>query len=74
MTVRVITGSKREIAEQVASLEGEVREVIAFVEEPAPTPIPQALRGTLRRNGAVHCQDRGLRQFARSHLHADGGG
>jgi hypothetical protein len=34
MTVRVLTGSKQEIAEQVANLPGEVREVIAFVEEP----------------------------------------
>jgi hypothetical protein len=35
MTVRVITGSKQEIAQKVASLEGEVREAIVFVEEPA---------------------------------------
>jgi hypothetical protein len=34
MTARVLTGSKQEIAQQVASLEGEVRQVIAFVEEP----------------------------------------
>ena len=35
MTARVITGSKQEIARQVANLEGEVREAIVFVEEPA---------------------------------------
>jgi hypothetical protein len=34
MTVRVLTGSKEEIAKKVVSLPGEVREVIAFVEEP----------------------------------------
>ena len=33
MTVR-LTGSKEEIAQQVANLPGEVREVIVFVEEP----------------------------------------
>ncbi len=33
MTARVITGSKQEIAQKVASLEGEVREAIVFVEE-----------------------------------------
>lgn len=35
MNTRVFTGSKEEIAQQVASLEGEVREVIVFIEEPA---------------------------------------
>ena len=35
MTARVITGSKQEIAQKVASLEGEVREAIVFIEEPA---------------------------------------
>jgi hypothetical protein len=34
MTVRILTGSKEEIAQKVANLPGEVREVIAFVEEP----------------------------------------
>ena len=33
MTARVITGSKQEIAQKVASLEGEVREAIVFIEE-----------------------------------------
>jgi hypothetical protein len=33
MTARVLTGSKQQIAQQVASLEGEVREAIVFVEE-----------------------------------------
>jgi|tagenome__1003787_1003787.scaffolds.fasta_scaffold19825008_2 hypothetical protein len=43
MTARVITGSKQEIARQVASMAGEVREAIVFVEEPstaAPRPVP----------------------------------
>ncbi len=38
MTVRVLTGSKQEIAQKVAGLEGEVREAIVFIEEPAPAP------------------------------------
>lgn len=33
MTARVLTGSKQKIAQQVASMEGEVREAIVFVEE-----------------------------------------
>jgi len=33
MTARVLTGSKQEIAQKVANLEGEVREAIIFVEE-----------------------------------------
>ena len=35
MTARVLTGSKQEIARQVANLEGDVREAIVFIEEPA---------------------------------------
>ncbi|MCC6359851.1 MAG: hypothetical protein IT450_13990 [Phycisphaerales bacterium] len=38
MTIRVITGSKEEIAERVAALEGRVREAIVFVDEPLPPP------------------------------------
>ena len=34
MTVRIFTGSKEEIARQVAGLDGEVREAIVFMEEP----------------------------------------
>jgi hypothetical protein len=33
MTARVLTGSKQEIAQKVANLQGEVREAIVFVEE-----------------------------------------
>lgn len=40
MTVRVLTGSKQEIAQKVASLEGEVREAIVFVEESADLRSP----------------------------------
>jgi len=46
MMARVLTGSKQEIAEKVASIEGEVREVIVFVEEPAgipPQPVPKTV-------------------------------
>ncbi len=34
----MLTGSKQEIAQQVANLQGDVREVIVFVEEPAAQP------------------------------------
>jgi hypothetical protein len=44
MTARVFTGSKQEIAQKVASLEGEVREAIVFVDEPAQT---QSVPGTV---------------------------
>lgn len=46
MTVRVITGSKDEIARKVADMEGDVREAIVFVEEvPAASsqPVPQTV-------------------------------
>jgi hypothetical protein len=46
MTARILTGSKREIAEQVASLNGEVREAIVFVEEPidaSTQPVPETV-------------------------------
>jgi hypothetical protein len=33
MPARVLTGSKQEIAQKVANLEGEVREAVVFVEE-----------------------------------------
>ena len=38
MTTRLLRGSKEEIARQVADLEGDVREAIVFIEEPAGTP------------------------------------
>lgn len=41
MTARVITGTKQEIAQQVANLEGDVREVIVFMEEPSNSAMPQ---------------------------------
>ena len=34
MTAQVLKGSKQEIAQQVANLEGEVREAIVFIEQP----------------------------------------
>ncbi len=39
MKARVLRGSKQEIAAKVAQIDGEIREVIVFVEEPMP-PIP----------------------------------
>ena len=38
MKTHVLKGSKQEIAERLIRLSGEVREVIVFVEEPAPGP------------------------------------
>ena len=35
MTAHVLTGSKQEIAQKVAAMEGEVREAIVFIEEPS---------------------------------------
>ncbi len=46
MTARVLTGSKQEIAQQLANLEGEVREVIVFVEDPlsaSTQPVPETV-------------------------------
>jgi hypothetical protein len=40
MKAHVLTGTKREIAETVARLEGEIREVIVFVDEPSDS-IPE---------------------------------
>ncbi len=34
MTTRILTGSKQEIAEQLANLDGDVREAIVFIAEP----------------------------------------
>ncbi len=36
MTTHVLKGSKREIADHLVRLTGEVREAIVFVDEPAP--------------------------------------
>jgi hypothetical protein len=38
MTARILTGSKAEIAQKVASLEGDVRQAIVFVDEPRVAP------------------------------------
>jgi hypothetical protein len=35
MTVQVLKGSKQEISEQFSRIDGEVREVIVFIEEPS---------------------------------------
>ena len=36
MTTHILRGSKQEIAEHLCRIDGEVREAIVFVEEPAP--------------------------------------
>ncbi len=42
MTARFLTGSKREIADKVAQIDGDIREVIVFIDEPpAPTAIAE---------------------------------
>ena len=38
MTAHVLKGTKHEIARQVANLEGDVREAIVFVAQPAAAP------------------------------------
>jgi hypothetical protein len=38
MSAQILTGSKREIAESVARIPGEVREAIIFIEEPSDAP------------------------------------
>lgn len=38
MTARVLTGSKQEIAQELTRIQGDVREAIVFVEEPANPP------------------------------------
>jgi len=51
MTARILTGSKQEIAQQVASLNGEVREAIVFVEEPiseSTPPVPETIEELFR--------------------------
>ncbi|HXE54126.1 MAG TPA: hypothetical protein VN541_13980 [Tepidisphaeraceae bacterium] len=51
MTTRVLTGSKQQIAQQVASLEGEVREAIVFVDEPidpSALPVPATVEDLFR--------------------------
>ena len=46
MKAHVLTGSKQEIAERLTRLSGDVREVIVFVDEPAPaTPATPAVGG-----------------------------
>lgn len=44
MTARLLTGSKQQIAQQVANLQGDVREAIVFIDEPdgapAQPPVP----------------------------------
>ena len=52
MTVRVLTGSKQQIAQQVSQLPGEVREAIVFIEEAAPSP-PAGQRGPAGVAGAA---------------------
>jgi hypothetical protein len=42
MKAHVLTGSKSEIAEQLMRIDGEVREAIVFVDEPAPS-IPESV-------------------------------
>jgi hypothetical protein len=54
MTVRVITGSKQQIAQQVSQLSGEVREAIVFIDD-QPTTSPAGAPGT--NNGAAGTAD-----------------
>jgi hypothetical protein len=40
MKTHVLTGSKAEIAESIARIDGEIREVIVVVEEPLDSTVP----------------------------------
>ncbi len=40
MTTRILTGSKQEIARQITDLQGEVRQAVVYIEEPADAPLP----------------------------------
>lgn len=46
MKARVVTGSKQEIAETVARIDGDVREAIVFIQEPSDSAGPGAANGT----------------------------
>ncbi len=43
MKTHVLTGSKSEIAESIVRIDGEVREVIVFVEEPSDSTVQPLL-------------------------------
>lgn len=47
MTTRVLTGSKQQIAQQVANLQGDIREAIIFIEEPHGVPAQQPIPATV---------------------------
>jgi hypothetical protein len=46
MKAHVLTGTRADIAERLAKLDGEIREVIVLIEEmqksPAPAPLPES--------------------------------
>jgi hypothetical protein len=44
MKTHVLTGSKAEITDALARMDGVIREVMVFVEEPSDTPPPPLLR------------------------------
>ena len=58
MTARLLTGSKREIAEKVSQIDGDIREAIVFIDEPpAQTALPEDIFAemepfTVRQSGA----------------------
>ncbi len=68
MSAQVLRGSKREIAESVARIPGEVREAIVFVEEPlAPTEaLPQEIFASME-PFAAHA---GGADYSREALHS----
>jgi hypothetical protein len=37
MIARILTGSKEQIAEQLVAIQGEIREAIVLIDEPAPS-------------------------------------
>jgi hypothetical protein len=65
MKTKVLTGSKSEIAAAVARIDGEIHEVIAFIEEPSnstPEPSPEDIfaemeRFTVKAGGADYLRE-----------------
>ena len=41
MTARVLTGSKQEIAQKLAQIEGSIHEAIVFIDEPSPVELSE---------------------------------
>ena len=80
MTARVLTGSKQEIVDRLASLPGDVREVIVFFEEGTATPqfppetsadiFAEMAPYTVRAGNVDYGREANLAEFRRFQTHA----